>query len=143
MKRKLFINLAASDLKASTDFFLQLGFGFHPQFSDDTASCIVLSDDLYLMLLTKEKFVSFSPNPLINSHQQTEVLNCLSCHSKAEVVKPITSPKIMASCMLMVFRIWMAMSGNWCIWKCCKPEFETRFLSSVGYIIRQYFICPN
>ncbi|CAI3797750.1 VOC family protein [Rheinheimera sp. MM224] len=85
MTRKLFINLAAIDIKASTDFFLQLGFGFHPQFSDDTASCIVLSDDLYLMLLTKEKFVSFSPNPLINSHQQTEVLNCLSCHSKAEV----------------------------------------------------------
>lgn len=85
MKRKLFINLAAGDLKASTDFFLQLGFSFHPQFSDDTASCIVLSDDLYLMLLTNEKFVSFSPNPLINSHQQTEVLNCLSCHSKAEV----------------------------------------------------------
>lgn len=85
MKRKLFINLAAGDLKASTDFFLQLGFGFHPQFSDDTASCIVLSDDLYLMLLTNEKFVSFSPNPLINSHQQTQVLNCLSCNSKAEV----------------------------------------------------------
>ncbi len=85
MKRKLFINLAASDLKASTDFFLQLGFGFHPQFSDDTASCIVLCDHLYLMLLTKDKFVSFSPNPLINSHQQTEVLNCLSCQSKAEV----------------------------------------------------------
>lgn len=85
MTRKLFINLAASDLKASTDFFLQLGFGFHPQFSDDSASCIVLSDDLYLMLLTTEKFVSFSPNPLINSHLQTQVLNCLSCHSKAEV----------------------------------------------------------
>jgi uncharacterized protein len=85
MKRKLFINLAATDLKASTDFFLQLGFSFHPQFSDDTASCIVLSDDLYLMLLTKDKFVSFSPNPLINSHLQTEVLNCLSCSSKAEV----------------------------------------------------------
>ena len=85
MNRKLFINLAASDLKASTDFFLQLGFGFHPQFSDDTASCIVLSDDLYLMLLTKDKFASFSPHPLANSHQQTEVLNCLSCRSKAEV----------------------------------------------------------
>ena len=85
MTRKLFINLAATDLKASTDFFLQLGFGFHPQFSDDTASCIVLSDCLYLMLLTKEKFASFSPNPLVNSHQETEVLNCLSCHSKAEV----------------------------------------------------------
>ena len=85
MNRKLFINLAASDLKASTDFFLQLGFGFHPQFSDDTASCIVLSDDLYLMLLTKAKFASFSPHPPANSHQQTEVLNCLSCHSKAEV----------------------------------------------------------
>lgn len=85
MKRTLFINLAATDLKASTDFYLQLGFGFHLQFSDNTASCIVLGDHLYLMLLSKEKFVSFSPNPLINSHQQTQVLNCLSCHSKAEV----------------------------------------------------------
>ncbi|MBU1619410.1 MAG: glyoxalase/bleomycin resistance/extradiol dioxygenase family protein [Gammaproteobacteria bacterium] len=85
MNRKLFINLAAIDLKVSTDFFLQLGFGVKPQFSDDTASCIVLSDDLYLMLLTKEKFASFSPHPLIDSHQQTQVLNCLSCHSKVEV----------------------------------------------------------
>ncbi|MDR7119611.1 VOC family protein [Rheinheimera soli] len=85
MNRKLFINLAATDLKASTDFFLQLGFGVNPQFSDDSASCIVLADSFYLMLLTKGKFASFSPKPLINSHQQTEVLNCLSCHSKAEV----------------------------------------------------------
>jgi uncharacterized protein len=85
MSRKLFINLAATDLKASTDFFVQLGFGFNPQFSDDTASCIVLCDHFYLMLLTKEKFASFSPNPLVNSHQQTEVLNCLSCQSRAEV----------------------------------------------------------
>lgn len=85
MSRKLFINLASADLKASTDFFVQLGFGFNPQFSDDTASCIVLADSFYLMLLTEEKFASFSPNPLINSHQQTQVLNCLSCHSKAEV----------------------------------------------------------
>ncbi len=154
MNRTLFINLAAADLKASTDFYLQLGFGFHPQFSDNTASCIVLGDHLYLMLLSKEKFVSFSPNPLINSHQQTQVLNCLSCHSKAEVdelvqkavdagAELITSPRIMTLCMRMVFRIWMVMSGNCCIWKCCKHLFETRFLRSVEYIIRQYFMSPN
>ena len=85
MQRKLFINLAAADLTAATDFYLRLGFGFYPQFSNDTASCIVLSEHLYLMLLSKEKFARFSPHPLVNSHQQTQVLNCLSCHSKAEV----------------------------------------------------------
>ncbi|WP_127022285.1 VOC family protein [Rheinheimera mangrovi] len=85
MQRKLFINLAAADVKAATDFYQQLGFGFNPQFSDNSASCIVLADHLYLMLLTKEKFAGFSPHPLVNGHQQTQVLNCLSCHSKAEV----------------------------------------------------------
>ena len=85
MKRKLFINLAVNNLKASTDFYLQLGFSFHPQFSDESARCIVLSDHLYLMLLTKDKFASFSPHPLANSQDQTQILNCLSCYSKAEV----------------------------------------------------------
>ncbi|KKL02874.1 hypothetical protein EIK76_02065 [Rheinheimera mesophila] len=42
--------------------------GFAPQFSDDSANCILLSDHLYLMLLTKARFASFSPNPLVNSH---------------------------------------------------------------------------
>ncbi len=85
MSRKLFINLAAADLQAAADFYLQLGFSFHPQFSDESARCIVLSDHLYLMLLTKDKFASFSPHPLANSQDQTQILNCLSCYSKAEV----------------------------------------------------------
>lgn len=85
MKRALFINLAVTDLTMSTNFYVQLGFGFQPQFSGAEASCIVLGEKLYLMLLTKEKFASFSPNPLVNSHQQTQVLNCLSCNSQAEV----------------------------------------------------------
>ena len=85
MSRTLFINLASTDLTAAGDFYSQLGFGFNPQFSSDTTRCIVLADHVYLMLLTTAKFSDFSPNPVINSQQQTEVLNCLSCESKAEV----------------------------------------------------------
>lgn len=85
MSRKLIINLATADLKAATDFYLKLGFGIHPLFSSASACCIVLCEHLYLMLLTPEKFSSFSPKPLVDSQQQTQVLNCLTCHSKAEV----------------------------------------------------------
>lgn len=68
MQRRLWLSLAVSDVNASTDCYLQLGFGFALQFSDDSANCILLSDHLYLMLLTKARFASFSPNPLVNSH---------------------------------------------------------------------------
>jgi hypothetical protein len=85
VSRTLIINLATADLKAATDFYLKLGFGFHPLFSSDSASCIVLCDHLYLVLLTREKFSTFSPKPLVDSQQQTQVLNCLTCQSKVEV----------------------------------------------------------
>jgi len=83
--RKLFVNLAVADLKASVGFFTQLGFTFNPQFTDDTATCMVIGEHNFVMLLTRQKFESFSPHPVVDARKGTEVLVCLSCTDRAEV----------------------------------------------------------
>ena len=60
MSTKMFVNLPVKDLKKSMDFFKTLGWTFNPQFTDDTAACMVISDDIYSMLLTHEKFAEFT-----------------------------------------------------------------------------------
>lgn len=85
MQRKIFVNLPVENLAASEAFFTALGFGFNRQFCDDTALCMVISDDIYAMLLTHDKFAQFAPNPLVDAKRATEVLLCLSCASRQEV----------------------------------------------------------
>lgn len=85
MSRKIFVNLPVKDLDASVKFFTALGFSFNPQFTDATATCMVVSEDIYFMLLTHPKFLHFSPRPVCDTSQYTEVLNCLSCDSREEV----------------------------------------------------------
>lgn len=85
MGRKIFVNLAVADLDRSKAFFEALGFGFNPQCTDATAACMVISDDIYAMLLTREKFGSFAPRPIADSHAVTEVLTCISFDSKDDV----------------------------------------------------------
>lgn len=82
---KIFVNLPVKDLKKSMSFWKALGYSFNAQFSDDTAACLVFSDDIYAMLLTHEKFKSFAPNPISDAHKSNEVLLCLGCDSKDEV----------------------------------------------------------
>ena len=85
MSRKIFVNLPVKDLKKSMAFFDRLGFSFNRRFTDDTAACMVVSEDIYAMLLTHEKFRGFTPKPICDASQSTEVLVCLSCESRAEV----------------------------------------------------------
>ncbi|WP_431224787.1 VOC family protein [Serratia sp. L9] len=85
MATQIFVNLPVSDLPASTDFFRQLGFMFNPQFTDETAACMVVSETIYVMLLTHEKFKMFTPNPIGDAKKATEVLICLSQPSRAAV----------------------------------------------------------
>ena len=60
MSTKIFVNLPVKDLKKSMDFFKALDWTFNPQFTDDTAACLVISDDIYAMLLTHKKFGEFT-----------------------------------------------------------------------------------
>ncbi len=85
MARKMFVNLPVKDLKKSIGFFTKLGFTFNPQFSDETATCMIVSEDIFVMLLTHDKFKSFTPKAICDATKSTEVLVCLSCESRENV----------------------------------------------------------
>ena len=85
MATKIFVNLPVSDLKKSMAFFTSLGFTFNAQFTDDTAACMVVSDNIFVMLLTKPKFKSFTPREICDATKSTEVLVCLSAESRRNV----------------------------------------------------------
>ncbi|HEX2252614.1 MAG TPA: VOC family protein [Thermoanaerobaculia bacterium] len=85
MSTKIFVNLPVADLDRSMTFFRQLGYRFDTRFCDDTAACVVISDDIHAMLLTHAKFRQFSPNAICDAREATEVLVCLSCDSREQV----------------------------------------------------------
>jgi len=85
MAVKIFVNLPVNDLKRSMAFFTSLGYSFNAQFTDETAACMVISDDIFVMLLTRPKFKSFTPKEICDATKSTEVLVCLSCGSRQEV----------------------------------------------------------
>ena len=85
MKTQIFVNLPVQDLEKSKTFYGQLGFSINPQFTDETAACVVISDTIYVMLLTHEKAKQFTSKEIADAHATTEVLNALSASSKEEV----------------------------------------------------------
>ena len=85
MATKIFVNLAVKDLDRSKAFFDRLGFTFNPQFTDQTAACMAITDDIYAMLLTHPKFKEFTKKDIADAHKTTEVLTCLSFGSKEKV----------------------------------------------------------
>jgi hypothetical protein len=85
MATKIFVNLPVKDLKRSVGFFGKLGYKVNPQFTDETAACLVISDDISVMLLTQAKFKEFTPKEICDATKSTEVLVCLSCESRAQV----------------------------------------------------------
>jgi predicted lactoylglutathione lyase len=85
MATKIFVNLPVRDLPKSMAFFASLGYTFNKQFTDDTAASMVISDDIFAMLLTHTKFSEFTPKEICNATKATEVITCLSCDSKSEV----------------------------------------------------------
>ena len=85
MRTRIFINLPVADLPRSLAFFKALGYAHNPQFTDDTAACIVISEEIHVMVLTHAKFREFTPKEICDSAKATEVLLCLTCESRAEV----------------------------------------------------------
>lgn len=85
MATKIFVNLPVKNLGKSIEFFKSLGFNFNPQFTDETAASMVISEDIFAMLLTNEKFKEFTPKEICDATRCTEVLVALSCESRPEV----------------------------------------------------------
>jgi predicted lactoylglutathione lyase len=85
MATKIFVNLPVRDLDKSVAFFTKLGFKFNAQFTDETATCMIVGEDIYVMLLTHAKFKTFTPKAICDATKSTEVLVCLSSESRDEV----------------------------------------------------------
>ena len=85
MGRQIYVNIAIKNLERSKAFFSSLGFGFNPQFTNDSGACMIVADDIYVMLLTEPFFQGFTKKPVADAKKTTEVLICLSCTSRAEV----------------------------------------------------------
>ena len=85
MAKQIFVNLPVRDLPKSKAFYEAIGFTNNPQFSDDTAACMVLSDTIYVMLLTHAKWGTFTKKPIADAHETAEVSLALICDSRADV----------------------------------------------------------
>lgn len=85
MTRKMFVNIPVSDLGKSVAFYSALGFTQNPHFSDETAACMVISDENYVMLLTHEKFLGFSGATLADARNQPGFMVAFDCVDRAAV----------------------------------------------------------
>jgi hypothetical protein len=85
MATMIFVNLPVKDLERSMAFFAGLGYAFNAQFTDDTAACMVISDQIHAMLLTEAKFRDFTRKEIADATKTTEVLICLSAESRQGV----------------------------------------------------------
>ncbi len=85
MTKLIFVNLPVSDLARATAFYQAIGATRNPQFSDDTASCMVFSDTIHVMLLTHDKFGQFTPKRIADAKLSSEVLICISADNRTAV----------------------------------------------------------
>ena len=85
MATKIFVNLPVKDLNRSVEFFTKLGFTFNPQFTDESATCMIISDSIFVMLLVENRFKDFTQKEIADATKTTEVLVALDASSREEV----------------------------------------------------------
>jgi uncharacterized protein len=85
MAKMIFLNLPVSDLPRSTAFYEAVGATKNPQFSDDTASCMVFSDTIHAMLMTHDKYRQFTSKTIVDAKTSSQILICISADSREEV----------------------------------------------------------
>jgi predicted lactoylglutathione lyase len=86
MNRQMFLNVAVKDLKNSVAFYRSLGFEFNMHFTNDDGACMIVADNIFVMLLTETFFKTFTPTTtLIDAKKNTEVLICINAESKEKV----------------------------------------------------------
>lgn len=85
MAKSIYVNLPVKDLKKSIEFFTKLGFSFNPQFTDETAACMIVSENIFTMLITEDKFQGFTKKPISDAKKSTEVLIAVDADSRDHV----------------------------------------------------------
>ena len=95
MPKLIFVNLPVADLAAAQAFYEAIGAVNNPQFTDETGACMVFSETIHVMLLTRDKFAQFTSKRIADAHQTSEVLLCVSADSR-EAVDDITGKALAA-----------------------------------------------
>jgi len=85
MTTKIFVNLPVKDLNRAVEFFTKLGFKFNPQFTDKNATCMIISEDIFVMLLVEEFFKTFTKKEICNTSKNIEAIIALSAESRENV----------------------------------------------------------
>ena len=93
MATRVFINLPVKDLDKSVSFFTELGYRFSPQFTDEKATCMIISDNIFAMLLTESYFKTFTRKQVADAKTSTEVLIALDTNSRNEVQQMVAKAK--------------------------------------------------
>jgi uncharacterized protein len=83
--RMLFVNMPVADVERSKAFFARLGFSYNPMFTDETAACMLVGEQAFVMLLSREKFAEFSYLPMADPTTHALALYCFSVSSRDEV----------------------------------------------------------
>jgi len=91
MASRIFVNLPVKDLQKSIDFFTKVGFSFNPQFTDDKATCMIIGENIFAMLLVEERFKDFTKKPISDATKATEVLIALDAESREQVDEMISA----------------------------------------------------
>lgn len=90
MATKIFVNLPVKDLNKTIEFFTKLGFTFNPQFTDENATCMIVGEDIFVMLLVENFFKTFTKKEICDTAKNTEVIVALSAESREKVDQMIT-----------------------------------------------------
>ena len=85
MSTQIYVNLPVKDLDKSIKFFTQLGYQFNPQFTDENATCMIVGENICVMLLVEKFFKTFTSKQICDTTKDTEVWVCLSCESRDAV----------------------------------------------------------
>ncbi len=85
MMKQIFVNLPVKDLPASMEFFGKLGFQLNEQFTNDNAACLVVTDNIFVMLLREDFFQTFTKKEVADATRVTEVLSAFSVETKEAV----------------------------------------------------------
>jgi uncharacterized protein len=85
MTTQIFVNLPVKDLSRTVEFFKKLGFVFNAQFTDENATCMIINDNIFVMLLVEKFFKSFTKKEICDTTKDTEVIIALSTKSREKV----------------------------------------------------------
>ena len=85
MTTKIFVNLPVKDLNKTVDFFTKLGFKFNPQFTDENATCMIVGENIFVMLLVEKFFKTFTKKEISDTSKDTEVIVALSVEDREKV----------------------------------------------------------